>query len=750
MTDPTHLPKLDDITGAVRDHFQSDRSILSFQEYFDIVLKEPKAQLRSSAQYIKDMFDYFGHYEIVRPTGTVRRFKLFDAEFDDGRGKVAGQEEVQNEIYRVVSNFAREGLINKMILLHGPNGSAKSSLVRCMMHALEYYSRQPEGALYSFNWIFPRGKIGRDRIGFGGDALGSENGESFAYLDPDVIDARIPCDLFDHPIFLIPREQRQKFLDSLGNQGLWGEDEGRVLSSYIQDGDLSYKSRSIFDALIASCDGDLSRVTQHVQVERYFLSRRYRRGLATVEPQMAVDAKIQQLTADRSTASMPATIQHSALYQPTGPLVDANRGVLEFSDFLKRPVEAFKYLLSTVETSTVTMDSFVLHIDLLYIGSTNETYLEAFKQHPDFASFKGRLELIRVPYLRHLGLEREIYESTITERVVGKHIAPHSIEVAALWAVMTRLKAFDLEGVETSLKKVIKSLTPYEKLMLYDCGLIPERFSTREAKELRHLIPKFYSEAMHARDYEGIVGASAREVRTLLLNAANHSDFRCLSPQAVFREIETLLENKAFYAFLNVDISNGFFDHKAFLEEVKTYYVAKVNDELCDSMGLAPDESYGELFSRYVMHISHWVKNSRIMDEQTGHLRDPDQGLMKEIETTLVPDGEKAEDFRRAIIATIGARALEFPDAKPDYAELFRHYVRKLRAAFYDNRRHELRKINESVLKYADDEDRKTLEEDEISKVEAMLERLKSRYGYTLDSARDAVAMVLKTLYKDD
>ena len=83
-----------------------------------------------------------------------------------------------------------------------------------MMHALEHYSRQPEGALYSFNWIFPRGKIGRDRIGFGGDSHSTEHGESFAYLDPEVIDARIPCDLFDHPIFLIPREQRQKFLET--------------------------------------------------------------------------------------------------------------------------------------------------------------------------------------------------------------------------------------------------------------------------------------------------------------------------------------------------------------------------------------------------------------------------------------------------------------------------------------------------------------------------------------------------------
>ena len=130
------------------------------------------------------MFDYFGHYDVVRPTGTVRRFRLFDAEFDEGRGRVAGQEEVQMRFIELSLTSLEKVSSIKMILLHGPNGSAKSSLVRCMMHALEHYSRQPEGALYSFNWIFPRGKIGRDRIGFGGDSHGTEHSESFAYLRP--------------------------------------------------------------------------------------------------------------------------------------------------------------------------------------------------------------------------------------------------------------------------------------------------------------------------------------------------------------------------------------------------------------------------------------------------------------------------------------------------------------------------------------------------------------------------------------
>ena len=75
-------------------------------------------------------------------------------EFVRGEGRVAGQEEVQWDVYRCLANFAREGRVNKLILLHGPNGSAKSSFVRALMMGLDAYSRKPEGVLYSFNWIF--------------------------------------------------------------------------------------------------------------------------------------------------------------------------------------------------------------------------------------------------------------------------------------------------------------------------------------------------------------------------------------------------------------------------------------------------------------------------------------------------------------------------------------------------------------------------------------------------------------------
>ena len=77
---------------------------------------------------------------------------------------------VQNETYQVLRSFVRDGRPNKLILLHGPNGSAKSTFIRCLGRALEHYSTLDEGALYRFSWIFPAQKSTRGGIGFGGGA----------------------------------------------------------------------------------------------------------------------------------------------------------------------------------------------------------------------------------------------------------------------------------------------------------------------------------------------------------------------------------------------------------------------------------------------------------------------------------------------------------------------------------------------------------------------------------------------------
>jgi serine protein kinase len=745
---------LDAVVGDVKKAFREDRTILSFKEYFELMSESPKRHLRSSAQYLVDMLDHFGRVELDLPTGKVTRFKLFDAPFAAGEGRVAGQEVVQEAIYRLAANFAREGRVNKMILLHGPNGSAKSSLVRGIMAGMEAFARLPEGAVYSFNWIFPSERVGHSKLGFG--STGEERkrpstaGESFAYLPAEDVDARVPCEMHDHPVFLIPQVMRQKLLGDL-LPAVDGHGVGAAKTSaadYLRHGDLCYKCRRIFDALLVSYDGDLEKVLNHIQIERFYLSKRYRRGIATIEPQMSVDARVQQVTSDRSFASLPMALQHTSLFEPSGPLVDANRGILEFSDLLKRPVETFKYLLDTVETSTVSMESFVLHLDMLYIASTNETYLDAFKQHPDFSSFKGRMELVRVPYLLRYQTEREIYQPQITDRVVGRHVAPHAIDVAALWAVLTRMRRNDASHYSRDLSSVIEALTPMEKLRLYDTGLVSERLTSRLERELSAQIPELHRESQAYPNYEGRFGASARELRTALLNAAHYDEYRCLSPLAVFDELRSILANKSVYEFLKQEVVGKYHDHQAFLAEIEESYLKWIDDEVRESMGLATEASYAEHFSRYVTHVSHWVKKEKLLDQGSKAFVDPDERLMGEIEKVLVASGESAEDFRRALIGIIGARALEAPDKSPDYAVIFKSYLSRLREDFFAKRKTLLRKTNEAFVKYTSD-DKGGLEPKELEQAAAMLKSLTSRYGYCNHCARDTVAYLLRKRYAE-
>src|SRR5512136_2577844 len=102
------MERLDQIGGSVLEHFRANRRLLSFDEYLELVKDDPRRHARSAAQYLRDMFDHFGTEVVRHPEGEIRRFKLFDAPWDGGEGRLIGQEGTQNAIYRILSNFARQ------------------------------------------------------------------------------------------------------------------------------------------------------------------------------------------------------------------------------------------------------------------------------------------------------------------------------------------------------------------------------------------------------------------------------------------------------------------------------------------------------------------------------------------------------------------------------------------------------------------------------------------------------------------
>lgn len=734
--------------------FESNRRILSFEEYLSLVAESPTQHLRGSAKYAVEMMDFYGKTPVKDPSlyagsgGQIYRFKIFDAWSDGLNRKVVGQESVQTQIYNSLKSFSRQGLNNKMLLLHGPNGSAKSSLIQSLMAGMERYSHENPGALYSFSWVFPVEKAVKGGIGLG--YSGGPSRESllttYAKLPDEEVLARIPCELRDHPFLLIPASQRKaalaKFMGEAKADDLWAQ-----MPHYLTRGDLSHRNKLIFDALMTANNGDLKKVLMHIQVERFYLSRRYRQGLVTIEPQMHVDAQYQMLTMNRSLGSLPASLQSLNLFSLSGDLIDGNRGLVEYSDLLKRPIDTFKYLLIACETGSVNVGNSIAHLDTLLMGSTNELQLDAFKEFPDFMSFKARIELIKVPYLLSVKEEKEIYQPDLEQVAVEKHVAPHTDWALALWAVLSRLKKPNSINYPPNISSIVSTMTPLQKSALYSEGEVPDNLSAEDRKVLRASIRKLKEEYGAIPYYEGRMGASPREMKSILHAAAQNSEFACLSPLAIMRELEEFVKRVTEYEFLKQDVKDGFHDASEFIAVVRNEYLNIIDREVRDSMGLYDRNQWEDFIKKYVQHVALAIKKEKIKNPITGKMEDPDYALIDEFEKIVQAPKEGAErdSFRQNMITQVGAWSLDHPGQTVIYARVFPEYWHKLESHYYESQKETLTKMHNALLLYGKDDARdegKTLALQTI-------ENMKKRLGYTDESAKEVIMFLMKSRYRE-
>ena len=248
------------------------------------------------------------------------------------------------------------------------------------------------------------------------------------------------------------------------------------------------------------------------------------------------------------------------------------------------------------------------------MASTNEVHLEAFREHPEYNSFRARLLPLRAGYLLDYLREREIYDTQIVPQL-RQHVAPHATRVAALWAVLTRLLPSKVDHYDDpALGKIAADLTPMEKARLYAEGLDPARLGTEQSKVLRAGIARGRARVRSAADVRG-------PDRRLAARDPHGAARRHAAPAArlplAARGASTTSSGSASTATTSSCSTSpraATTRHREFLKQVRERWLDLLDGEVRNSTGLVEESRHEQLFDRYITHVSLWLKGERIRD----------------------------------------------------------------------------------------------------------------------------------------
>lgn len=603
----TASPKM--LDNIQKKYFNEEYRALSWSgtlsEYLNIVKKNPNV-IRSSYQRLYDMILSYNTTEYEDSRKKMIHYNFFDDPVDNGKDAVYGLDAYLMKLMNIIKAAAhRYGTERRVILLHGPVGSAKSTIVRLLKKGIEQYSRSEEGALYSFEW--------------------SDIPKHFNEYESSPKE-HVPCPMFEEPLHLIPLNNRVNLLKDL---------MGDKAREFVIEGDLCPSCRQIFQELNKIYTGDIQKIFNHITVRRILLSEKDRIGIGTFQPKDEKNQDSTELTGDinyRKIAEYGSDSDPRA-FNFDGEFNIANRGIIEFIEVLKLDVAFLYDLLSASQEHKIKPKKFPqTDIDEVIIGHTNEPEYKKLQSNEFMEALRDRTVKIDIPYITKWSEEIKIYKKDFNnDKIRGKFIAPHTIEMAAMWSVLTRME---------DPKKA--NLTLAQKMKLYDGKLIPG-YTEDNIRELR-------KEAIR----EGLEGISPRYVQDKISNAiVKFPEEPTVNPFMVLNELEAGLDHHSLIS--NEEQKKRYLD---MLSIVKKEYTEIVKNEVQRAIS-ADEEAIKRLFANYIDNIKAYVQKEKVKNKYTGEDEEPNEKLMRSIEEKIdIPESRK-DDFRREVMNYIGALSLE-------------------------------------------------------------------------------------------
>jgi len=660
----------------------------TFQDYLDLVKANPKIS-RNAYQRLFDMVVESGTEEYIDFKKQIIRYKFFDDADNGGKDAVFGLDVQLMKLVNVLKAAALGyGTEKRVILLHGPVGSAKSTICRRLKKGLENYSRTDQGALFTFEWV-------------------DETGKTDHLLGKDV--KVFPSPMNEEPLLLIPEEMRQQICDEI-NRSQEGDFRVKIV------GELCPPSRFIFKGLMERYNGDLMKVLSHVRVKRLFISEADRVGIGTFQPKDEKNQDSTELTGDinyRKIAEYGSDSDPRA-FNFDGEFNVANRGLIEFVEVLKLDVAFLYDLLGASQEHRVKPKKFAqTHIDEVIIGHTNEPEYRKLQDNEFMEALRDRTVKIDIPYITRLKEEINIYKKDFnSQRLRGISIAPHTIEVAAMWAILTRLE-----------KPKKANLTRLQKLKLYN-GKTLANFTEDNVKELRKETTR-----------EGLDGISPRYIQDKLSNAlvmAQQMNKGSVNPFMVMNELESGLKHHSLIS--NEELKQ---EYKELLSVVKQEYEEIIKSEVQRAIS-ADEGALQRLCGNYIDNVKAYTQKEKVRNPYTGYDEEPDERLMRAIEEKIeIPESRK-DDFRREVMNYIGALAI---DGKKFNYKMNERLHKALELKLFEDQKDSI-KLTSLVSSVAD--------KDTQEKIDIVKSRLIKDFGYDEISATDVLHYVASIFARGD
>jgi serine protein kinase len=614
-------------------------------DYIEMVEKDPDI-VKSSHKRLHDAIEEHGSY--VMPDSDSRKFKVFDGEsikiHKYFEGEFFGMETVIEKVMSFLSSAAHKGEESRQVLLLMGPVGAGKSALT------EHIKKALEGKKYYTLKNDPH------------------RGE---------------------PLQLIPRSLRP----------------------------------SVEAALNVKIDGDISPVARHkllndyegkyenFEVEEVTFSQRGRRGVASVPPMDANSQDVSVLigSVDISKLDKFAEDDPRSL-SLNGAFNVGNRGVVELVEVFKNEIEFLHTIITATQEKRVPSPgkSDMLHFDGVILAHCNEAEWNRFQSEHTNEAIMDRIVKISVPYCLELNQEVKIYEKMLGKSDFKAHIAPHTLKIASMFSVMSRLK----ESAKCD------ALT---KMKIYNGEEVLEKGRVRKVdiKDLRE-------EAKH----EGLDGISTRFITKALDNALTASDKGMITPISVMDSLTKMVKEQL------VDESFKTKCLELLQKTIREEYLKILETEIAKAFISAYEEQAQSLFDSYLDNAEAYTTRAKLKDRVTKEERKPDEGFMASIEEQIGVTGSSRDGFRSDVTAYMFAKMRKGEHVSYKTYEPLKNAIESFLIS-------SVKSMARIVTKS------KTRDDDQKKKYSEMVETLIKEYHYSAESAEEILVFASNNLWRD-